>query len=105
MTTAYEKSERLLRSPMQRLTSKLHKFCMKHNLPRVHGCIWDRHCRWYDAPRRVALYWGRHEWYVDLPGYDRPMRWRTKDDPTMHEVPGSWQLLPQFHHYGRLRRL
>lgn len=66
MTDAFAKSEALLNSPLQRLSSRLHQFCMAHGLPRIHGCVWDRHCRWTGAPRRADLTWGRHSVWVDL---------------------------------------
>jgi hypothetical protein len=96
--------EKLLDSRMQRLSSRVHKFSMAHGLPRLHGCIWDRHCRYWGGPRRIAVYWKRHEWWVDLPGYDPPCNWRSCSDSTLFEVPGSWQLLPQFHHHARPER-
>lgn len=104
MVSAYEKSEALANSPMQRFTSKIHKFCTKHRLPRVHGCIWDRHCRWCGAPRRVALFWGRHDWWVDLPGYDKAATSYRKQDgrwEVAERIPASWQLLPQFGGFSR----
>lgn len=100
-----EKSEALLNSRLQRLSSKVHKFCMAHGLPRVHGCVWDKHCRWASVGlRRVDLVWGRHSVWVDLPGYDKAMtRYRgplgDKSDP--EHIPASWQLLPQFGRYSR----
>lgn len=98
--TPHDKSEALLNSPMQKLSSRAHQFCMRHDLPRVHGCVWDRHCRYWGAPRRISLLWGCHEWRVDLPGYDQPLTYFTADS-TMREMPGEWQLLPQFHHSMR----
>lgn len=99
VNSALEKSEKLSNSPMQRLSSKVHKFCTKCHLPRVHGCLWDRHCRWCDAPRRIQLFWGRHDMWVDLPGHDKATTmYRIRDGrrgEPIH-IPASWQFLPQF---------
>jgi len=99
MTSAFDKSEALLNSRMQRISSGVHKFCTRYRLPRIHGCIWDRHCRWCSAPRRVQLLWGRHDFMVDLPGFDKATWYRTKDDPTKHQVPARWQILPRFQYW------
>lgn len=44
----------------------MHRFCTRHGLPRLHWCVFDRHCRFYGAPWRVTLLWGRHSAWVDM---------------------------------------
>jgi len=48
-------------------------WCRKHGVPYVHGCVWDRECRSFQAPLRVALMLGRTMLWVDLPGYYRDL--------------------------------
>jgi hypothetical protein len=48
---------------------KVHAWLRKHHLPRIHGCIWDRHCRFWCPCARVSLYWGPLSVDVELPGY------------------------------------
>lgn len=55
----------LLRSRPQRVAGTVHGFCIRHGLPRLHWCVFDRHCRYYDSPWRVYAFWGPHTVYVE----------------------------------------
>lgn len=101
MESPIEKLERLSNSRMQRLSMKITKWCTAHRLPRVHGCVWDRHCRYCGAPRRIEVFWGRHGVWVDLPGHDKAtMLYRGPIGNVMEseaeQIPASWQIWPQF---------
>jgi hypothetical protein len=65
-------------------------WCHRHGVPYVHGCVWDRECRSFGAPLRVALMLGRMMLWVDLPGYYRDL---TGDCRSWHGV--------SFGHYRR----
>lgn len=45
------------------------KWCRRHKVPYLHGCLWDRECRSFGAPPRIALRIGDTMRWVDLPGY------------------------------------
>lgn len=67
----------------------------KYGIPYVHGCVWDRECRSHGAPLRISLHWGRHMFWVDLPGYYRDPIWDGEARREWH-----W---PSFRRYSRPR--
>jgi hypothetical protein len=44
-------------------------WCMRHGVPRFHGCLWDRDCRAEGCPPRIAVMTARTMLWVDLPSY------------------------------------
>lgn len=48
---------------------RIRAWCRQHNIPYIHGCIWDRECRNHGAAARITLIAGRHTMWIDLPGY------------------------------------
>jgi len=58
---------------------RIQTWCHKHWVPYIHGCVWDRECRFYDAPPRISLHWGRWMLWVDLPGYWMTLHWDDAD--------------------------
>lgn len=67
----------------------------KWGIPYVHGCVWDRECRFHGAPLRISLLWGRHMVWIDLPGYYRDPIWDG-------EAPREWHW-PSFGRYSQPR--
>lgn len=69
-------------------------WCRAHWIPYVHGCIWDRECRTEFYLWRIAVIWGQHMWWVDLPGYYKdhdPDMIETRDD-------GDWMTTRYYWH-------
>ena len=60
------------------LLNNVQRWCLRHHVPYIHGCIWDRECRADGAPARISVLWGRSMIWVDLPGYW--MDWEPVDD-------------------------
>lgn len=50
----------------------------EHGIPYVHGCVWDRHCRWVGTPPRVMILWRDHTWWVDLDDLTHPQHTKGK---------------------------
>lgn len=78
---------------------KLHKWLDKHGLPRIHGCIWDRDCRLWDAPLRVELFWGRWGIWVDLPNCMRNRFDKGRRSWSRGEIVIEFK--PDLYHYRR----
>lgn len=55
---------------------KITAWLREHHLPRIHGCIWDRHCRYWAQCNRISLMWGDHGmFYVDFPSWSKSDGW------------------------------
>ena len=74
-------------------------WCQDHWIPYVHGCVWDRECRTEFYLWRIALMWGTHMWWIDLPGYYKDFERDPERENHLIAV-YSWHR-PRFGHYHR----